>query len=83
MGYVASYGQMQDATAYIVQVAKLAGALGVTSAYDQKLMDQFKTATTNKDSLSVLYKLLSTGHKRNYIQISALLPALLYSQVDG
>ena len=39
MGYAASYGQMQDATQYIIQVAKLASTLGITSAYDQKLMD--------------------------------------------
>ena len=54
MGYAASYNQMQDATAYIVQVAKLASALGITSAYDQKLMDQFKTAVSNKDSINVV-----------------------------
>ncbi len=54
MGYAASYNQMQDATAYIVQVAKLASALGITSAYDQKLMDQFKTAVSNKDSIGVV-----------------------------
>lgn len=51
MGYAASYGQMQDATAYLVQVAKLAGAIGITSAYDQKLEDKFKSAAGNKDSL--------------------------------
>ena len=54
MGYAASYGQMQDATSYLVQVAKLAGAVGITSAYDQTLMTQFKSAATNKDSLDVV-----------------------------
>ncbi|MGP8214766.1 MAG: hypothetical protein ACLQQ4_04305 [Bacteroidia bacterium] len=54
MGYVTSYNQMQDASSYIMQVAKLAGALGVTSAYDQTLMTKFKNAVSNKDSLSVV-----------------------------
>jgi hypothetical protein len=54
MGYLASYNQMQQATSYMVQVAKLAGALGITSAYDQKLMDQFKTAVNNKDSIDIV-----------------------------
>ena len=54
MGYLASYNQMQQATSYMIQVAKLAQALGITSAYDQKLMDQFKTATTNKDSIDIV-----------------------------
>ena len=54
MGYLASYNQMQDATQYIVQIAKLASALGITSAYDQKLMEQFKSATNNKDSINIV-----------------------------
>lgn len=54
MGYVVSYNQVQDAMQYMAQVAKLAAALGVTSAYDQKLMDEFKTASNNKDSLGVV-----------------------------
>jgi hypothetical protein len=54
MGYEVSYNQMQDALNYIAQVAKLSGALGITSAYDQKLMDSFKSATSNKDSLGII-----------------------------
>jgi hypothetical protein len=54
MGYEVSYNQMQDALQYISQVAKLAGSLGITSAYDQKLMDSFKSATSNKDSLGIV-----------------------------
>jgi hypothetical protein len=80
MGYVASYGQMQDATAYIVQVAKLAGALGVTSAYDQKLMDQFKTATTNKDSLSVVIQAaFDRAQKELYSNKRAATSTLIFS----
>jgi hypothetical protein len=54
MGYLASYNQMQQATSYLIQVGKLAQGLGITSAYDQKLMDQFKSATTNKDSIDIV-----------------------------
>jgi hypothetical protein len=54
MGYLASYNQMQQATSYMIQVGKLAQGLGITSAYDQKLMDQFKSATTNKDSIDIV-----------------------------
>ncbi|HWY98998.1 MAG TPA: hypothetical protein VNY36_07935 [Bacteroidia bacterium] len=54
MGYLASYNQMQQATSYMIQVAKLAQSLGITSAYDQKLMEQFKSATTNKDSIDIV-----------------------------
>lgn len=54
MGYVVSYNQMQDGMQYMAQVAKLAAAVGVTSAYDQKLMDQFKSAANNKDSIGVV-----------------------------
>ncbi|MGP8214039.1 MAG: hypothetical protein ACLQQ4_00610 [Bacteroidia bacterium] len=54
MGYVASYNQLSDAATYLREVGKLASALGIPSAYDQKLMDQFRNAVTNKDSVNVV-----------------------------
>ncbi|HTA82522.1 MAG TPA: hypothetical protein VK783_06310 [Bacteroidia bacterium] len=80
MGYAASYGQMQDATQYIIQVAKLASALGITSAYDQRLMDQFKTATTNKDSLSIVIQAaFDRAQKELYSNKRASTSTLIFS----
>jgi len=80
MGYAASYNQMQDATQYIIQVAKLASALGITSAYDQKLMDQFKTATSNKDSISVVIQAaFDRAQKELYSNKRAATSTLIFS----
>jgi|SRR6185312_1178738 len=53
MGYVISYNNMQQGMQYMAQVAKLAQGLGITSAYDQKLMDMFKNSASNKDSIAL------------------------------
>jgi hypothetical protein len=80
MGYLASYNQMQDATQYIVQVAKLAAALGITSAYDQKLMEQFKSATSNKDSINVVIQTaFDRAQKELYSNKRAATSTLIFS----
>jgi len=80
LGYLASYNQMQDATAYMAQVAKLAAALGITSAYDQKLMDQFKSATTNKDSIDIVIQTaFDRAQKELYSNKRASTSTLIFS----
>jgi hypothetical protein len=80
LGYLASYNQMQDATAYMAQVAKLAAAIGITSAYDQKLMDQFKSATTNKDSIDIVIQTaFDRAQKELYSNKRASTSTLIFS----
>lgn len=55
MGYLSSYNQLQDVVQYFVQVAKMASSLGITSAFDQKIVELIqKDASTNKDTLNAL-----------------------------
>lgn len=55
LGYLSSFGQAQDVVQYFMQVAKLGNSLGITSAFDQKVIGLIqKDASTNKDTLNAL-----------------------------
>jgi hypothetical protein len=55
LGYLSCYNQMQDVLQYFMQVSKMANGIGVTSVFDQKLVDLFKNAaSSNKDTLNAL-----------------------------
>ncbi len=55
MGYLSAYNQLQDVVQYFVQVAKMGNSLGITSTFDQRLIQLIqKDATTNKDTLNAL-----------------------------
>lgn len=55
LGYLSCYNQMQDVLSYFMQVSKMANGLGITSVFDQHLVDLFKNAAgNNKDTLNAL-----------------------------
>ncbi|HAW52924.1 MAG TPA: hypothetical protein DCX54_11450 [Flavobacteriales bacterium] len=54
LGYVTIYEQTQDAIAYLTAVKKLANDLGVSGAFDMKLMSRFEGNLGNRDSLLCL-----------------------------
>lgn len=60
LGYVTMYDQTQDAIAYMSCVKKMADELGVTGAFDLKLIDRFQKNIGNRDSLLVL---VSTAYR--------------------
>lgn len=67
LGYLASYNQLQDAMQYFMQISKLANGLGITSVFDQKLIDHFKNvANGNKDSLNAL---VQTAFERSQAEL--------------
>lgn len=51
LGYVTIYDQTQDALGYLGAIKTLGDELGVTNAFDAKLMQRFETNLGNKDSL--------------------------------
>lgn len=67
LGYLASYNQLQDVMQYFVQISKLANGLGITSVFDQKLMEHFKNAANgNKDSLNAV---VQTAFERSQAEL--------------
>lgn len=54
IGYLATYGQVQDALKYMETCQKLAETIGVSSAFDLDLMERFERNLSNRDSLSNL-----------------------------
>ena len=51
LGYVTIYDQTQDAIGYLGTAKKLADDLGVSGAFDTKLMDRFQKNLGTKDSM--------------------------------
>lgn len=51
LGYVTIYEQTQDAISYLKAVKTLANDLGVSGAFDVKLLERFEKNLGNKDSL--------------------------------
>jgi hypothetical protein len=54
IAYLSSYDQVQEAMKYMEVCQKLAGQVGVASAFDLALMERFERNLSNKDSLSNL-----------------------------
>lgn len=54
LGYVTIYEQTQDAIMYLTSVKKLANDLGVSAAFDIKLIQRFEQNIGNQDSMLVL-----------------------------
>lgn len=51
LGYVTLYDQTQDAVAYLQSVKRLGDELGISGAFDQKLMTRFEANIGIKDSM--------------------------------
>lgn len=54
IGYLVSYDKVQEALTYMSSAKKLADNLGVTGAFDTKLIKRFESNLSRKDSLSYL-----------------------------
>lgn len=54
IGYLVSYDKVQEALTYMSSAKKLADNLGVTGAFDTKLIKRFENNLSRKDSLSYL-----------------------------
>lgn len=54
LGYVTIYEQTQDAISYLKAVKSLANDLGVSGAFDMKLLERFEKNIGNKDSMLAL-----------------------------
>jgi hypothetical protein len=54
LGYVSIYNQTQDALAYLASLKQIGDNLGITNAFDAKMLERFEKNITNKDSLLVL-----------------------------
>ena len=54
IGYFSSYSQSQEALKYMEACQKLADKIGVSSAFDIKLMSRFEQNVGNNDSLAAL-----------------------------
>jgi DNA-directed RNA polymerase subunit F len=53
LGYIILYQQTQEAIGYLSAVKKLSEDVGISGAFDAKLIERFKTNMSNKDSLLV------------------------------
>ncbi|MCX8079763.1 MAG: hypothetical protein N3F09_00840 [Bacteroidia bacterium] len=54
LGYVSIYNQTQDALSYLASLKQIGDNLGITNAFDPKMLERFEKNITNKDSLLVL-----------------------------
>lgn len=67
IGYLSSYDKVQEALNYMSKSKKLADNLGVSGAFDTKLIKRFEANLSNKDSLAHL--LNATIHQvENFLQ---------------
>lgn len=65
IGYLSSYDQVQDALKYLETCQKLADQIGIASAFELELMEQFEANLGNKDSLASLIDLaMLTAHQK-------------------
>jgi hypothetical protein len=53
LGYIIMYQQTQEAIGYLSAVKKLTDDVGISGAFDAKLMERFKQNMANRDSLLV------------------------------
>ncbi|MGK7389739.1 MAG: hypothetical protein ACNS60_05285 [Candidatus Cyclobacteriaceae bacterium M2_1C_046] len=67
IGYLSSYDKVQEALSYMSKTKKLADDLGVSGAFDQKLIRRFEQNLNNKDSLAYLLN-ETINQVENYLQ---------------
>lgn len=51
LNYIIHFGQTQSSFKYLIASKQIADQLGVAMAFDQKIMDQYKNSSNNKDTL--------------------------------
>jgi hypothetical protein len=61
LGYVALYGQTQDALGYLASIKQLSDKIGLSAAFDAGTMERIKNNITNKDSMTVLVGIAYRG----------------------